>query len=114
MSNKDKKITRIIDEISSLLLLDNLSELEVKILPHEKEIEIIFYHYHNKMSEQRLQEIEQILNRPRRLELESYYWTLIGETDINQSLQMIGGLIDHADVKKIGADLKLTLIRAGE
>jgi len=114
MSSKVKKITRIIDEMSSILLSDSLSNLEVKILISEKDIEINFYHYHNNMTEQRLKEIEQTLNKPRRFELESYYWTLIGETDIDQSLQMIGGLIDSAVVKKNGTDLCITLIRINE
>ena len=114
MSSKVKKITKIIDEMASILLADSLSNLEVKISINEKDIEISFHHYHNNMTEQRLIEIEKTLNKPRRFELESYYWTLIGETDVDQSLQLIGGLIDSAVVKKIESDLYITLVRINE
>ena len=53
MSSKVKKITRIIDEMSSILLADSLSNLEVKVSIKKKDIEISFYHYHNNMTEQR-------------------------------------------------------------
>lgn len=114
MSSKVKKITRIIDEMASILLADSLSNLEVKVSINEKDIEIGFHHYHNNMTEQRLIEIEKTLNKPRRFELESYYWTLIGETDVDQSLQMIGGLIDSAKLTKVGNDVQIIMIRGDE
>ena len=114
MSNKIRKITRLIDEMSSILLANNLSELDVKILPKDKSIEIFFYHYQNTMSDEQLKKIENTLNKPRRLELETYYWTLVGETDVDQSLQLVGGLTDSAKLTKVGNDVQIILIRADE
>ncbi len=111
MSDRIRKITRLIDEMSRILLSNNASSLDIKLQYNDSAVEIMFYHYQNTMSDKRLQEINETLNKPHRFELENYYWTLVGETDVDQSLQLLGGLIDKATVERIGSDVSIRLVR---
>jgi len=111
MSDKIKKITRLIDEMSTMLLSSDFTSLDVKIIPGDDELKICFYHYGNSMNANRLEEIEEILNKPRRFELETYYWTLVGEADIDHSLNLVGSLIDYATVERNDNDVSITVIR---
>ncbi|MEA5017577.1 MAG: hypothetical protein VB009_02520 [Erysipelotrichaceae bacterium] len=114
MSDRIRKITRLIDEMSRILLDNNLSKLDIKVLSNQENTEIVFHHFQNSMSLERLKTIDETLNKPRRFELENYYWTLVGETEIDQSLQLVGGMIDKAMIERSENDVIITIIRTNE
>jgi hypothetical protein len=91
-----KRITSIADEITTFLLLKNFSPLVMTIVPEGKVTTFRFVSDNNSMTEGQLNEILETLNQPRQIELETYYWTLLGESGADMSLNVVGRMIDSA------------------
>lgn len=92
-----KRITSIADEITTFLLLENFSKLSITIEPKGKVTVLRFISENNPMTQKQLEEILQVLNQPRQIELETYFWTLLGESGTDMSLNVVGRMIDTAD-----------------
>ncbi|PKM86971.1 MAG: hypothetical protein CVU85_06735 [Firmicutes bacterium HGW-Firmicutes-10] len=106
-----KRITSIADEITTFLLLENFSKLSMTIEPEGKTTKLRFVSENNSMTEEQLEEILQILNQPRQIELETYYWTLLGESGADMSLNVVGRMIDTAQGYLENGAIVLTLTR---
>lgn len=91
-----KRITSIADEITTYLMLENFSPLVITIVPEGKVTTFRFASENNSMTEGQLNEILETLNQPRQIELETYYWTLLGESGADMSLNVVGRMIDSA------------------
>jgi hypothetical protein len=91
-----KRITSIADEITTFLLLENFSRLTVTIEPEGKVTKLRFVSENASMNQSQLDEILNVLNQPRQIELETYYWTLLGESGADMSLNVVGRMIDSA------------------
>lgn len=92
-----KRITGIADEITTILLLENFSKLSVTIEPMGNITKLRFVSENPSMSEAKLKKILDVLNQPRQIELETYYWTLLGESGLDMSLNVVGRMIDTAN-----------------
>lgn len=92
-----KRITSIADEITTFLLLENFSKLSVTIEPEDKVTRFRFVCENSSMTQKQLDEILHVLNQPRQIELETYFWTLLGESGADMSLNVVGRMIDTAD-----------------
>lgn len=106
-----KRITSIADEITTFLLLENFSKLSMTIEPEGKITKLRFVSENSSMTEEQLEEILQILNQPRQIELETYYWTLLGESGADMSLNVVGRMIDTAQGYLENGTIVLTLTR---
>lgn len=92
-----KRITSIADEITTFLLLENFSKLSITIDPEDKVTRFRFVCENSSMTQKQLDEILHVLNQPRQIELETYFWTLLGESGADMSLNVVGRMIDTAD-----------------
>jgi len=92
-----KRITSIADEITTFLLLENFSKLSITIEPEDKVTRFRFVCENSSMTQKQLDEILHVLNQPRQIELETYFWTLLGESGADMSLNVVGRMIDTAD-----------------
>jgi hypothetical protein len=96
MRNHIKRITSIADEITTFLLLENFSKLSITIEPKGNVTTLRFVSGDNSMTQKQLDDVLLVLNQPRQLELETYYWTLLGESGADMSLNVVGRMIDTA------------------
>jgi mannose-1-phosphate guanylyltransferase len=92
-----KRITSIADEITTYLLLENFSKLSIMIEPEGKITKLRFVSENSSMTKKQLDDILLVLNQPRQIELETYYWTLLGESGADMSLNVVGRMIDTAN-----------------
>ena len=58
-----------------------------------------------------MEEIRSVLNQERQIEMESYYWPLIGESNDEESLQLVGRMTDTAVVERFDKDVTLMIFR---
>ena len=58
-----------------------------------------------------LEQLNELLNAPRQPELEEYYWGLLGGNDTRQELNLLGSLVDCADVSYNLQKLSITVHR---
>ena len=111
MQHEVKKISRIVDELTTFFLKEDTNEVEFKIKKEidKTTIEIIDVQTH--FDENDIDEIRQVLNVQRQIEIETYYWQLAGETDLGEELLLIGTMVDEAIVEKIDGNLSIKLVR---
>ena len=92
-----KRITSIADEITTFLLLADFTKLSVTFEPRGKVTTLRFLSENSSMTDEQLNEMLETLNQPRQVELETYYWTLLGESGADMSLSVVGRMIDSAE-----------------
>lgn len=112
MRNEIKKITRIIDEMTYVIMKSGSKDMEVKVKREEDFTTIYIFDYNTKYSDEDIYELDKVLNIQRQCEIEGYYWELVGEDNDGDELFLVGSMIDNAEVKKMGEHLYIKMIRS--
>ncbi|MGL5718094.1 MAG: hypothetical protein ACRCX2_34135, partial [Paraclostridium sp.] len=105
MQNETKKITRLIDEVTSVLMKKGSKEIDVKIKRDNDISNIYIVDYNTRYNDEDIEELNYILNIPRQCEMEGFYWELVGDDYDGDELFLVGSMIDYAKVEKVGNNL---------
>lgn len=111
MRHEIKKICKIVDELTTLLLRDDTNEVDFKIKKTPGQTTIIITDYDTKYTEAEIKEFEECFNVQRQHEYEEYFWQLVGECDCDAELTIIGAMVDEAIVEMRGKNLYMELVR---
>lgn len=111
MRHEIKKICKIVDELTTLLLKEDTNEVDFKIKRLPEETRIYITDYNTKYDQAAVDDLMQCLNVQRQHEVEEYYWQLVGECDCDSELTVIGAMIDQAIIELKDGNLYMTLIR---
>lgn len=111
MQHEVKKITGIIDEIVTVLLLNGAEELDINIKREGDVSKIRIIHRNCEYDEEFIEKMSYNLNTQRQCEVEGYYWQLVGEDDDGDELYLVGAMIDEAQVERRDNDLYIHLVR---
>lgn len=111
MRHEIKKISRIVDELTTLFLKDDTNEVDFSIKRFDDHTLIKIVDYGTHFSDEYIDQLRDIFNAQRQCEVEEYYWQLCGEVDDDEELTLIGCMVDEAIVEKRGDDLYVELKR---
>lgn len=111
MQHEVKKLSRIVDELTTFFLKEDTNEVDFKIKKEKGKTIIQLIDYNTHFDEEAINDIREVLNIQRQIEIETYYWQLAGETDLGEELLLIGAMVDEAIVEKKSGNLEITLIR---
>lgn len=111
MRHEVKKISKIVDELTTLLLREDTDEVDFKIRKTPGQFKIIITDYNTKYTASEVKEFEAYFNAQRQHEYEEYFWQLVGECDCENELSVIGAMVDEGLVELRGKDLYMELIR---
>lgn len=111
MKHEVKKIALIINEILTVLLFNGSEDVEIKVKRQKQNTEIIFIQHKITYNDGFIQTLRDSLNSKRELEVEGYYWQLIGRDDDGCELDLVGVMVDEASVERKGDDLYIRLLR---
>lgn len=111
MRHEIKKICKIVDELTTLLLREDTNEVDFKIKRASNQTTIIITDYNTKYTESEVKELEECFNVQRQHEYEEYFWQLVGECDNDAELTIIGAMVDEAIVELRGDNLYMELVR---
>ena len=114
MRHEIKKISKIVDELTTLFLRDDTNEVDFKIITGEDRTIIKIVDYNTKYSDRTINHLRTTFNRQRQYEIEEYYWQLACENDDDEEITLIGAMIDTAIVEKRDGNLYLELVRITE
>lgn len=87
-----KKDAKIIDEILLYLLKHDYDDVSIHVKRGKEEFQITFKC--GKLSKEIVECMDKYINKERELEVEEYGWELMGESDSQSDLGMVGLLID--------------------
>lgn len=111
MQHEIKKITLIVNELMTLMLLNGAEDVEVKIKRKDELTDITLTHHNCDYTEAFLDQLQYSLNTQRQSEVEGYYWQLCGDDDSGDELFLVGAMVDEASVEVVEKDLQIHLIR---
>jgi hypothetical protein len=111
MQHEEKKVTLIINELLTILLLNGAEDIDVNIKRKGDTSEITLIHHQCQYDESFIEKMKYNLNTQRQSEVEGYYWQLVGEDDSSNQLHLVGAMIDTAEVEMKQNDLHIFLVR---
>ncbi len=114
MKHEIKKICKIVDEMTTLLLRDDTDMVDFRInrLPDKTIISIT--DYNTRYTQKEVQDLLDCFNVQRQHEVEEYYWQLVGECDNDSEITIIGVMIDESKVELKDNNMYIELIRKNE
>lgn len=111
MKHEIRKVSKIIDELTTYFLLLGIKEIKTSIKNKEDHFKIRFKLYDFNFKHPKIELLKELLNYPRENEMEEYYWELAGESDVDSELCLIGIMTDTVEIVEDKNELKITLIR---
>ncbi len=108
MNHFDKKIGKIIDELTTFLLKKKCNDIKIEIHKTTEQTQLIFNFKFN--DEKIITLLDDTLSQERDETLEEYGWELLGENDCSGELNLVGMCVDtfEADVNGNEATIYLT------
>ncbi len=110
MRNERMKATKILEELIGYFFNQNIDHLKMDLNYKDKEF-IIHVEGLCTSVPTDLDHLAELLNEPRQAELEEYYWGLLGGNSQRQELDLLGALVDYADVSCEKNILSITVHR---
>lgn len=111
MKSEKKKIQGIVKELISNSLNAEAEDVNVSVNRRAGKTIIVVKDDGKGMDEETVQRVYELLNQPRRDELEDYYGGLAGNSMTASGLNIVGMLIDEAKVEsEINKGTKVTVI----
>lgn len=100
---------KIIKQISLYLMLHGINNYDLSVQSNTKDVSFILNI--KNMKDEILTDMEDKLSRQRELEVEIYGWELLGDTDTQNQLDVLGSLIDEVKIEIDGDYTKIIMRR---
>ena len=113
MVHEEKKVAKIIEELTMFFFSLGADEIESKI-KRQDNIDIIWFRSNfDKEYEDELHVLDKYLNKEKNDGLEDIYWELVGSGDPGESSQLLltGMMIDKVEIKIEDANVELKLFK---
>lgn len=112
MKNEIQKTTKILDELCSLLMGKGSTEIDVKLKLSDICTIIYITDYNTSLTQEEINTLSKFLNIPRQPEVEEYYWGLMGETNNDDEMFLLGSMLDTAQFDLKDGNLYVELVRS--
>ncbi len=111
MKRETKKVANIAAEISTYFLERQAQEISAKITNCDDKVVIAVIAKHMVDIEKTVDSIREYLSYPRAYEVEEYYWELTGENENEETLAVVGSMVDEAMLDYNGEEVYLQVTR---
>ena len=111
MQNEIKKITKLVDEVTSLLMRYGSNDINVHIKRDSELSTITIIDYNSGYPDDEITSLSDVLNIQRQCEIEEFYWELMGDDSHEDELFLVGSMVDKATVNKIDKNLHIVKYR---
>ncbi len=111
MKHEIKKICKIVDEMTTLLLRDDTDTVDIKINRMKDRTVISIVDYNTKYTQKDADLLIECFNVQRQREVEEYYWQLVGEADNDSELTIIGIMVDSSTIELKDNNMYIELVR---
>lgn len=108
--HEQKKICKIIDEISLYFLRKGYNDFSMHISYDFENKTVITFNL-GVISKDMDEKLKKFIGLKREKEVEEYGWELLGESDSSADLEMIGLLIDSIDIEIANNETRIILTR---
>lgn len=109
MNHFDKKIGKIIDELTTHLLKNNCNDIKIEINKDSTKTQLVFKFTFS--DPKIISLLEDTLSQERDETLEEYGWELMGENDCSGELNLVGMCMDTFEAEFNGNEATIYLTR---
>lgn len=110
MKDEKSKMLKIMNELVRFYLKAGNSHVRIALDITEHEGTISLEGCCTRIDPKKLEELNDILNSPRKDEAEEYYWNLVGSNDFSE-IHLLGSLVNEGEVYYEGDTLKIKVKR---
>lgn len=111
MTHEIRKISKIVDELTTYFLMLGIKKIKSSILNNEDGFKIKIKLYDFDFNHPKINNVIEYLNFPRQREIEECYWELAGESDRDDELCLVGIMTDKVEIERTDSKLVITLYR---
>ena len=113
MVHEERKITKIVEELSIFFFAIGAEKLSSEIEKGAREAKITFRANYLPEHEHSIHTLEKYLNEPKNEAIEAIYWELAGSGDPGETTQLIllGMMVDRYEIKKYENEVELVLYK---
>ncbi|MCM1567827.1 MAG: hypothetical protein NC081_00085 [Roseburia sp.] len=113
MNHGEKKIAKIIEELTMYFFTMGATHMESGITIREQTVTIQFRSDYESPYREDLNKLGEYLNEPKNEGIEDFYWELAGSGDPGETSQLllVGMMIDSAEVDITDTEVTLTLYK---
>lgn len=105
MKHINQRNIKIVDELMNFCYRQGSKKIDVSISTENNVTSILISADIFGISSTILSDIEKALNAPRCHEMEEYFWSLTGDDDLDNELNLVGMMIDEAFVNYIDSHI---------
>lgn len=110
MNSERMKAIKILEELIGYFFSHEINDIQMDLHYGDAEFKIMVEGTcKNRPAD--LDQLSELLNTPRQIELEEYYWGLLGGSRNRQELNLLGSLVDCGDVDLKHEKLSVTVYR---
>lgn len=106
-----KRITKIIDEVSTYFMSRRNISFDINIRMNEDRTILIFTAFDYNISKSELEDMENALRIPRQVDAEEFYWQLNGTSESESEFDLVGMMTDDYEIEVSKNEFRLTLFR---
>lgn len=113
MTHEEKKVAKIIEELTMYFFAIGADEMQSGIRRTGDQVVITFRANYHIDFEEKLERMEEYLNEPKTEGIEDIYWELAGSGDPGETSQLllVGMMIDRAEIVREKGFVELTLYK---
>jgi hypothetical protein len=111
MKHSNQRNIKIVDELINFCYKNKCFNMKIDINTIDNLTIISLSADIPDVKQEYLEHISNSLNTPRYHEMEEYYWSLTGDDDENMELNLVGMMVDEAEIKYNNPSLQIILKR---
>lgn len=102
-------ITKIIKELSLFFMMHGYHSFSMKMYREDTNTIIVFKI--KNLKTELIDKLTEKINRERELEIETYGFELVGDSDVKNELEVVGLLIDYVEIDTVEEETILSFVR---
>lgn len=111
MRFEKKKLAKMIDELSSYCLAHDARTIKIELINRSDKHLLNLYAEGIKLSEKEFKSMSNKIKADREVEMEEYYWSLVGDCVTQDELSLVASMTDEAVAEMEGDVLQVKLVR---
>lgn len=100
---------KIIKQLSLFLMLHGVKDFNIEY--HLQAERVVFVITVQELKSEFIERMKEKVGGQREIEVETYGWELMGDTDSQNELDILGSLIDEIDIQEVNNHHQITLTR---
>lgn len=111
MRHEKQRITLIVSELMNFFFSIGATNLSFQVQETDTQFEIRLSTDYLPEKSDRIQDFLRGIQAPRQIAMEEYYWELLGASDIDTEISIVGMMVESGDIQYDENSISVTLFR---